>query len=162
MEIRSKVKLILSPLDRKLESGGKILLIAMWALAIYTFWHLPTTIPIHFNAKGLPDGFGRKVSILVLPIIATAIYVGMTMINKHPHNLNYPITITVDNAQKQYTTATRMLRYLKLSIVLIFSFIILFTYLTAIGARSGLGILPMTLGLLISLFIYSIIQSVKK
>ena len=129
METRPKIKLTLSPLDNKLELTSKIFLIVMWGLTLYTFLKLPTTIPTHFNASGQADGYGNKVTLIILPILATIIYLGLTQLNKFPHIFNYMTKITEDNAQKQYTIATRMYRFLKLSILVIFSSIILFTYL---------------------------------
>ena len=164
METRPKIKLTLSPLDNKLELTSKIFLVIMWGLTIYTFLKLPTTIPIHFNASGQADNYGNKMTLLILPIISTIIYFGVTQLNKYPHIFNYMTKITEENAPKQYSIATRMLRFLKLAIVVIFSLIILFTYLTTIGVTNGLGFwfLPLTYGLLLIPTIISISQSFKK
>lgn len=164
MEIRPKIKLTLSLLDKKIELTGKIFLVFIWALTIYTFLKSPTTIPTHFNASGQADDYGNKVTLLILPILATIIYFVVTQLNKHPHVLNYMTEITEDNAEKQYTNATRMLRFLKLAILIIFSLIIIFTYLTTIGVKNGLGFwfLPLTFGLLLIPTIISIIQSFNK
>ncbi len=164
MITRPKIKLTLSPLDNKLELTSKIFLGVMWALTLYTFLKLPTTIPTHFNASGQADGYGNKLKLLILPILATIIYFGLTQLNKYPHIFNYMTKITEYNAQKRYTIATRMLQFLKLAILIIFSLIILFTYLTIIGATNGLGFwfLPMTFGLLLIPTIISISQSFKK
>ena len=59
METRPKIKLTLSPLDSKLELTSKILLVVMWALTLYTFFKLPTTIPTHFNASGQANDYGN-------------------------------------------------------------------------------------------------------
>ena len=164
METRPKIKLILSTLDKNLELTSKIFLVVMWGLTFYTFLKLPTTIPIHFNASGQADNYGNKLTLFILPILATIIYFGLTQLNKYPHIFNYMTKITEDNAQKQYTIATRMLRFLKMSIIVIFSLIILFTYLTTIGVTNGLGFwfLPLTFGLLLIPTIISISQSFKK
>ena len=163
METRPKIKLSLSPLDNKLELTSKVFLVVMWGLTLYTFLKLPTTIPTHFNASGQVDDYGNKLTLLILPILATIIYFGLTQLNKYPHIFNYMTKITEDNAQKQYTNATRMLRFLKLAILVIFSLIILFTYLTTNRATNGLGFwfLPLAVGLLLIPTIISIIQSFK-
>jgi hypothetical protein len=72
--------------------------------------------------------------------------------------------ITEENSQRQYTIATRMYRFLKLAILVIFSSIVLFTYLTTIGVTNGLGFwfLPLTEGLLLIPAIIGIIKSLKK
>jgi len=164
METRPKIKLILSPLDNKLELTGKIFLVVLWALTVYTFLKMPTIIPTHFNISGQADDYGNKLTLLILPLLATIIYFGLTQLNKYPHIFNYMTKITEENAQKQYTIATRMLRFLKLAILVIFSSTILFTYLTTIGVTNGLGFwfLPLTFGLLLIPTIISISQSFKK
>ncbi len=164
METRPKIKFTLSPFDNKLELASKVFLVAMWGLTIYTFFKLPTTIPIHFNASGQVDNYGNKSTLLILPILATIIYFGLTQLNKYPHIFNYMTKITEDNAVRQYTIATRMLRFLKLAILIIFSIVILFAYLTTIGLTNGLGVwfLPLTFGLLLIPTIISISQSLKK
>ena len=164
METRPKIKLTLTSVDRKLELTSKIFLVILWGLTLYTFLKLPTTIPTHFNASGQADDYGNKLTLLILPILATVIYFGLTQLNKYPHIFNYLTKITEDNAQKQYTIATRMLRFLKLEVLVIFSLIILFTYLTTIGVTNGLGFwfLPLAVGLLLVPTAIGIIKSLKK
>jgi uncharacterized membrane protein len=164
MENRQKINVSLSPLDKILESTGKLLIIIVWGLTLFVFSKLPTVIPTHFNASGQPDGHGDKLTILILPIIATLVYFGLTKLNQTPQSFNYTSTVTEENAEKQHTIATRMLRILKTAILIIFSHIILFTYLTTIGLANGLGVgfLPFTLGIAMIPIIFYIGQSIKK
>ena len=163
METRPKINVSLSLLDKILESTGKLLIIIIWGLTLFVFFKLPTIIPTHFNAAGQPDGYGNKLTILVMPIIATLLYFGLTKLNQHPHTFNYINSITEDNAEQQYTIMTRMLRILKIALLIIFSYIILFTYLTTIGFTNGLGVgfLPFTLGVALIPIIFYIRQSLK-
>jgi uncharacterized membrane protein len=163
MENRPKINISLSTLDKILESIGKLLIIIIWGLTLYTFLKLPTIIPTHFNASGEPDGHGNKLTILILPILASLLYFGLTKLNQYPQSFNYIGTITVENAERQYTIASRMLRFLKIALLLIFSHIILFTYLTTIGLTNGLGVvfLPFTLGIALIPIIFYIRQSIK-
>ena len=164
MEPRPKIKLTLSPLDNAIELSSIIFICFLWSLTLYIFLKLPTIIPIHFNASGKADNYGNKKTLLILPLIATIIYFAITQLNKRPHILNYMTTITKDNAEKEYTGATRTLRFLKLVIVLIFSLIILLTSLTSSGVKNGLGFwfLPMIFGLLLILTVIITYQSFKK
>lgn len=163
-EARPRIKLKLSRVDKTLEVTSKILLFVMWSLTLYIFFRLPTTIPTHWNASGNVDAQGNKMTVLILPILATIIYFGLTQLSKHPHILNYMNEINEENAHKQYTIATRMLRFIKLATLVIFSVIILFTYLTAIEITNGLGVwfLPLTSALILIPIIVSILQSSKK
>ena len=162
-EERPKIKLIPTTRDKLVEILGLLILIALWGYTISHFSNLPETIPTHYNAAGEADDFGGKTSIIRLPIIATLLFIGITVLNQYPHIFNYPTTITQDNALRIYTLATRMLRYLKLVFVTIFGGITFKTIQTASGESSGLGgwFLPLTAGLIFIPLIYFVIKSVQ-
>src|SRR4051794_11948499 len=164
MEARPRIELIVSKFDKTLELTSKIFLVIIWCSTLYSFLKLPMTIPTHFNAAGRPDNYGNKMTLLILPLLATIIYFGLTQLNKYPHIFNYVTKTTEHNAERQYTIATRLIRFMKLAILLIFSLIILFTYLTTIGVINGLGFwfLPLTEGLLLIPTIIAISKSLKK
>jgi hypothetical protein len=105
-----------------------------------------------------------KATILILPILPTIMYLGLTMLNRYPQVYNYMTKFNEDNSQYQYTIVIRMLRFMNLVILLIFTWIILLTYLTTIGVTSGLGFwfLPVTLVLLSIPIIITISLLLKK
>jgi len=160
---RPKLKLELTTFDKTLEILGWTSILAIWVLTITNYTNLPDTIPIHYNGAGQADGFGGKATILTLPIIATVLFIGLTILNKFPHIFNYPTNITQDNALRQYTNATRLIRYLKLIIVIIFGLIAFKTIENANGEADGLGMwfLPLTLGLIFIPLTYYIIKTLK-
>ena len=151
METRPKIKPRLSRLDRALEGLCLVILILLWIGTIAGFSKLPGQIPSHFNAAGQADDYSSKGSIFTLPIVATIIYIGMTIINKYPHIYNYPATVTAENACRLYTSATRLIRTLKLAVVVVFSAIVLLTYTSATGKGDGPGawFLPVVLTLML-------------
>ncbi len=159
--MRPGIKLSPSPFDKGLEFFGWLILAALWCFTLFAYFKLPGTIPIHYNARGQVNGIGSKSTIFLLPVIVSVVFISMTVLNKFPHIFNYPVTITHDNALLQYTNATRMLRYLKTVIVIIFSLISLFTYWTATGKTSGLGawFAPFTLIAILFPAIYFIVRS---
>lgn len=151
--------------------GDKFLEVSAWALIIFTwgsillkYGDISDTIPIHYNAKGEADSFGSKATLLLLPIISTLLFVGLTFLNKYPHVFNYLSQITAQNAAYQYQMATRLVRYIKLIIVLVFSFITLHVIQYANGEPKGLGnwFLPLCLGLIFVPLFYFIAKSKKK
>ena len=165
MEIeRPKITPIPTSTDKLVEALGWLILLALWGWTITHYSSLPETIPTHFNAAGEADGFGSKVSIFALPVIATLLFIGLTVLNRYPQSFNYPTTITQDNAFRQYTLATRMLRYLKLVLVIVFGGIEFMTIQNATGKAAGLGawFLPLTLVLVFFPLIYFLIKSVQK
>jgi uncharacterized membrane protein len=149
MGARPKIKIDLTQFDKVLEIGGIILLVIIWTLTAFSYYQSPDTVPIHFNLSGQPDGYGSKMTLLFLPIIPTAIYFGLTQLNKYPHIYNYMAKITEENAKRQYTIATRLIRILKKSIVLIFTIDILSALLITLGVVDGLGAWSFQLTILI-------------
>jgi len=163
MNKRPRIKLQLNQTDKILEIVGWISVVGIWALPLINYFDLPEIIPIHFNGAGKANGFGNKTHIFVLPIISTLQFIGLTILNKRPHVFNYPSQITKENAFRQYTNATRMMRVLKLVIVLLFGLIVFRKIQIINGHADGLGtwFLPFTIGLFIILTIYFLIISIK-
>ena len=163
MEERPKIKLELTTPDKIFEIVGWVLIALVWVLTISNYSTLPETIPIHYNGVGQVDGFGGKAAILTLPIIATFLFIVLTVLNKYPHVFNYLTIITQENAFRQYTNSTRLLRFLKFSIVFIFGLIEFKTIQNANAEADGLGIwfLPLTLGSIFIPLIYFMSKSFK-
>ena len=163
MNKRPRIKLQLKQTDKILEIVGWISVFGIWALPLINYFDLPEIIPIHFDGAGKADGFGNKIHIFILPIISTLLFIGLTILNKHPHIFNYPSQITKENAVDQYTNATQMMRVLKLVIVLLFGLIVFKTIQNVNGHADGLGtwFLPFTIGLFIMLTLYFLMMSMK-
>lgn len=139
MEQRPRITLILSTLDKFLERSALLLFLFLWGFTFFAFFNLPETIPIHFNSSGDADRHGSKMTLLILPFIAGILYVCITQLNKHPHIFNYATKITEANALQQYTAATRMFRYIKFAVIIIFSAIVYATYQIGVGEADALG-----------------------
>lgn len=161
MQTRPRVSLNLSASDRFLEYLGWMMILALWFYTLYMYSELPEIIPTHFNAAGKADGFGKKSSILLLPFIATILYVGLTLLNRYPHVFNYAENVTQENALRLYTTATRTIRYLKVIIVIVFALIVYFTvgYSEGNTRNPGMWLLPVILLLTAIPLIYYAIRS---
>lgn len=139
MNSRPKLNIVLSPTDRFLEVLGYVLLCLMWGTAMFAFRELPGTIPIHYNTSGKADSYGSKMFLLLLPVIPTFIFFGITYLCKYPHIFNYIVIITEENAPRQYRLALRLLRVLKIAVVLIFLVNVLFTYVFTKDTSNGGG-----------------------
>jgi uncharacterized membrane protein len=161
---RPKIKIKLTRFDKVLEIGGLILLVIMWGFTIVNYLKSPETVPIHYDSSGNINGYGDKAIPLFLALIPTFLYWGLTQLNKYPHIFNYLSEITEDNAESQYTGATRMIRLLKVGLVFMFTIETISTFFRIIGISKGLGVwyLPLTILLLILPIILAIIQPFKK
>lgn len=92
----------------------------MWLLILKEYPSLPDVVASHFNAKGEPNGYGNKTFILIIPSVATLMYLVFFIVNRYPHLHNYMINITEDNALKNYRFSTRIVRIVgTLSMVLL-------------------------------------------
>ena len=123
MKKRPKIKLKLSVLDYMLEILGMVGLLGLIVLPFIFYRELPDRIPKHFNAMGIPDSYGAKGSIWVLPIIGFVIFSGFTLLNKFPHIFSYPVTVTDENAERIYTIGTKALRLLKVFLMALFLYL---------------------------------------
>ncbi len=65
-----------------------LLLIISWLYVLINYAYLPEIIAIHFNGSGEPDGFGKKTTIWLAPIIFTSLSVGFIFAAKNPKLLD--------------------------------------------------------------------------
>jgi hypothetical protein len=87
----------------------------------------------------------------------------MSILNKYPHAFNYPTKITMQNAEKQYTIATKLIRYLKFMVVLTFSLIVLLTFWTANNHATlpVVWVVPVFIALFYIPMVYGIVRMFK-
>jgi len=163
MHRRPVIQLKLRATDRMLEIAGWILLIIIWLLVIGHYHRLPAKIPVHFDVTGQADRMGKKWMIWMIPSVTTILFIGLTLLNSYPHLFNYPTRITDENAYTQYTLATRLIRYLKTILVLIFGLMENQLIKSAEGKAEGLGQWFMLAALLLIFIplVYYLVKSVK-
>ena len=163
MESRPRLKLEITSTDKILEVSGWFTLIFLWVLTIVFYEMLPDIIPTHFDGSGNANSYGSKMTIMFLPPIATVLFIGLTLLNNYPHIFNYPVSITPDNAFKQYTNATRMLRSLKLMIAFIFSLVVVLIYYSVQSGSGSLStwFLPLILLIIFVPTTFFVIKAVK-
>ncbi len=161
--MRPIIEIRLTQIDKIIEVFGYVTLISLWIMTIVSFNSLPESIPIDYNALGEVDNYSRKTFIFMLPIIGTFLFAFLTVLNNNPKNFNYSIKITEENAKKQYTNSTKMMRFFKFIVVLILLMIDFQTIQTAKGKSEGLGIwfLPLIIGLIFIPLGYFVYKSYK-
>lgn len=144
-----KIKIETTSTDIIVEVLGWAFLGFLWWLTASNYRILPDTIPVHYNIAGEIDDTGSKATILVLPLITTLLFIGLTILNRYPHIFNYPVKITEQNALRQYSNAMMLIRVLKLVIVAVFTSIAWFMIRGASDRQVNLGIwfLPVFLAL---------------
>ncbi len=120
---RPVFKFEMGPADWILEILAIAGLLCFLGFMIYHYANLPDTIPTHFNSEGIPDSYGAKVTMWLLPAVAVVIYSILSLISRIPEKLNYPVKITQANARNQYLLGLRLIRYLKFVIILMLFYI---------------------------------------
>ena len=156
-----KLHLKLTKLDQLLELLGWSLIALIWIMTFISFNNLPDIIPIHYNSSFVADGYGSKYYLLILPIISTLLFIGITILNFYPHTFNYPVKITEDNKLLQYRNITRMNRVLKVSIVIALGVIEFITIYYPKGQINIIGVwfMPLFIGLIFIPLIYFVYRS---
>lgn len=148
---RPVLDLPLTPREIVLEILAVLGVGVMVYLVVDSWSTLPESIPTHFNVQGEPDSWGRKGTLLLLPIMGLGFYGLMTIVNRFPHSFNYLWQITEENAERQYRLAREMMLWLKLELVWMFAYIEWVIIRTARGQEDRLGILFLPV-VLISIF----------
>lgn len=158
---RPVLKIPLAAQDQWLNRIGVAIVLVLIVVPILIYGDLPEEIPTHFGANGKPDDFNQKSHIFVLPCVALLLFVGLYWLAYQPHLYNYTVKITEENAERQYKNASRMMRFLNLSVLLLFAYIEASTISTAMGYSAGLSawFLPAILVLMVGLPIFFIAKS---
>jgi len=146
-----------------MEVTSWFLLTWLWVLVFMIYSSLPEIIPTHFNASGIADAHGSKSSIFILPIVGSAVFLLLTLINFFQQTFNYAVTITPENLERQQRNATRLIRSLKCVLLTI---VITLAYYTSKGATEGTvssmsWVIPILIGLILSCIGYYLYKSFK-
>ena len=110
--------------NNKLKYATLFLLVLMWGFTLIHFNDLPEEIPIHYNAKGVPDGYDTRIHIWGLPLIATLLFLLLNRLQKRTGI--QPIEL-------------QLLQWMQLLILGTFTYIQLQTFFVAVNKSNGLG-----------------------
>lgn len=103
-----------------------------WLIGIYP--ELPDRIPIHFNAIGEADGWGKRGMIWSMPVIAlftVGLVLSVPFFNQK--YVNYPVQITPENKEKQYRLMVLFMKGMALILMGIMMYISLVSAQMAMG-----------------------------
>jgi len=160
---RPKIKLRTTATDWALEAVGFLGMILTWAFLISYYNDLPAKVPRHFNTLGRPDGFDAKSILVGVPVLASVIFLCMSLGLRFPHAFNYFVQITDENAERQYKNLTLMTRILKALLAGLFFYLTYATIQIGLGKMQGLGLwfVPMTAVSLVGTIGYFISKGFK-
>lgn len=110
--------------NNKLKYTTLLLVALMWGFTLFHFNDLPEQIPIHYNAKGIPDGFDTRIHVWGLPLIATLLFLLLAGLQKRTG---------IQQIELQ------LLQWMQLLIQGTFTYIQLQTFFVAVNKSNGLG-----------------------
>ena len=123
-------------------------LLFLWGFTAVHFHDLPEEIPIHFNAKGVPDSFATRIHCWGIPLIACILF----------FTLNFPLKrMGVETHEK------KLLFWMQVNLMAIFCYIQYQSFLVALQRSTGLGpwFLPLTIFLMLVPIFFGIQQGRK-
>jgi hypothetical protein len=124
--------------ERILQILAIAVVVALVVFAVRVWPQLPAIVPTHFDFSGEPDGWGSRARLLGLPIIATLVFLVLTLVERAPHVYNYPIGITDENAAQVHALGRQLVLALKLILVLAFALMFRAAVDVALGKASAL------------------------
>lgn len=152
----------LTATDRILEMMALLILATLWIMAVFDYPSLPETIPTHFNIKGDVDGYGSRLTLMIIPAMVTLIIPGMLWLSRYPHIFNYIVKITPENQLPQYRLATRFIRGMAAGLGIIFLLILWMMIASAKSSQvpsMALILLPILAISFIPLIVYVVMSS---
>ncbi|WP_373522099.1 hypothetical protein [Aquiflexum sp.] len=127
--------------DLILEILSLCALIVLWTIT-YNFQHIGAElVPADFDFFQTPNEYWASKMTYSVPIIATILYVGLTIWNLRPQYGDYPVDVSGDKALDLSKINKRLWRWLKFNLLVIFIVIEYFSFHT--GSNAGTGITPL-------------------
>jgi len=102
-------KLNIGPVAFGLDLANALVLLLLFALAIYYYNQLPAEIPIRFDAKGTPIASRTKATLFVFPVLALVISFILFLMRRQPNIINYPVEVTDENEQALYQQSSQLI-----------------------------------------------------
>lgn len=83
---------------------------------------IPEKVPGHYNFAGEADSMTGKGTLIFIPVMNWLMYLGISALEHFPQVWNTGVEITAQNRERVYRVLYHMIVSMKLSLVLIFSF----------------------------------------
>lgn len=139
VKMNTNTKIRFTSTDKLLEVLGILATIALLIIPLVFYSDLPNEIPTHYGIKGLPDAWGSKASIWVLPVIGFLMYLGLALLNYFVI-ANTALYSSKGNKQSvPPANILRMMQLLKLMLSLAFVYIVWQTIAISLDQATGLG-----------------------
>jgi uncharacterized membrane protein len=84
---------------------------------------LPARIPTHFDISGTPNGWGSPKMLFLLPIVASCVYLLITVLASIPAAFHYSIRVNPENLPGLQEKTRRMISWIKLEMACLFTYV---------------------------------------
>lgn len=84
---------------------------------------LPQRIPTHFNAAGEPNAWGPPGTLWLLPVVASGLYLFISLVALFPAAFNFPVRVTPLNRPLLEAITLQMIACLKAELACLFLYI---------------------------------------
>jgi hypothetical protein len=81
---------------------------------------LPERIPIHFDLAGNPNGWGSPKGLMILVVMAVAVYLMMGIVARYPGAFNYPVKVLPEFRAQAEALTLEMISWLRLELACLF------------------------------------------
>ncbi len=122
---RPKLKIPLTVMDKVSEAVSALVVFITTVLFLFRYQAIAAEIPMQYDLTGKVSRIGNRSELFLLLGIMIILYAGLTVLQRFPHIYNYLVEINENNAARQYSLAVRMMRWLKLMMVGLFSLLLL-------------------------------------
>ncbi len=122
---RPRLKIPMTVMDKVSEAASALIVGLTTILFLFRFKSISSEVPMQYDLTGKVSRMGSRSELFLLLGVLIVLYFGLTLLQRYPHTYNYLVDITYDNARRQYSLAVRMMRWLKLMMVGLFSLLLL-------------------------------------
>ena len=134
-----------------METGAALALAGMFVILAVYWTDLPERVPRHYGARGLPDAWGAKGTLWLVPVVGAFIYGLLSVIATLPAQWNLPAGDRSHGLSRGLIL--QFLAALKLVTLTVFAYVTWRAVRISLGQAEGLGIgfIPAVLVLTIGL-----------
>ncbi len=147
-----------------------LMAIVLVAFSVWGYVRLPDTIPTHFGLDGKPDGYGSRVTFLVMPAIAVITAIGVAwsgkLIRRKPSLVNLPDKkrfLALPEREQQWVLdeVVEMMEYIATGTLALFLAIELIMYRSALGHATGGTATGILIALMLGTLVLPIVMLVR-
>ena len=124
--------------EQVFQIAGVAVLMGLCGYAFAVWAKIPARVPVHFGARGLPDAWGARSSLLLLPMLGVLLFVVMTVLERYPRLYNYPVSVTAENADALFRLGRQLVVTVKLTTTAILGYLFWASKRVALGEMPGL------------------------